>query len=75
MDSNLVCIRPPTWFERPFWPSKEVSKVMVCKGFLGVFSISLGACPNLGQGPKDEYRAHDDDTALGINSHYYKNLL
>ena len=67
MDSNLTWIGAATWLGRPCLPPKVVAKEedVLCH-LLGVLHL-LGACSNLGQGPKGEYYAHDDGIALDIN--------
>jgi hypothetical protein len=53
-DSNSNWIGPPTWLERPYWPPKVVAKEEDVLGYhLGVLHL-LGACSNLGLGPKCE---------------------
>ena len=54
MDSNLTWIWPPTWLGRPCLPPKVVAKKDDVLGhLLGVLHL-LGACSNLGLGPKCE---------------------
>jgi hypothetical protein len=54
MDSNLIWIGPPTWLGRPCLTSKVVAKEEDVLGhLLGVLHL-LGACSNLGLGPKCE---------------------
>jgi hypothetical protein len=54
MDSNLIWIGPPTWFGRPCLTPKVVAKEEGVLGhLLGVLHL-LGACSNLGLGPKCE---------------------
>jgi hypothetical protein len=54
MDSNLIWIEPPTWLGRPCLTPKVVAKEEVVLGhLLGVLHL-LGACSNLGLGPKCE---------------------
>jgi hypothetical protein len=54
MDSNLIWIEPPTWFGRPYLTPKVVAKVEDVLGHLLVVLRLLGACSNLGLGPKCE---------------------
>ena len=67
-DSNSDWTGPLAWLGRPCWPPKVVAKEedVLCH-LLGVLHL-LGACSNLGQGPKNEYEAHEDDTAFDRNS-------
>ena len=52
-DSNSDWTRPLAWLGRPCWPPKVVSKEEDVQGhLLGVLHL-LGACSNLGLGPKD----------------------
>ena len=54
MDSSLTWIVPPTCLGRPCLPPKVVAKEEDILGnLLGVLHI-LGACSNLGLGPKGE---------------------
>jgi hypothetical protein len=54
MDSNLIWIGPPTWLRRPCLTPKAVAKEEDFLGhLLGVLHL-LGACSNLGLGPKCE---------------------
>jgi hypothetical protein len=54
MDSNLIWIRPSTWLVRPCLTPKVVAKEEdVLGNLLGVLHL-LGACSNLGLGPKCE---------------------
>jgi hypothetical protein len=54
IDSNFTCIGPPTWLGHPSLSSKVVAmEVDVLGHLLGVFHL-LGACSNLGLGPKCE---------------------
>ena len=65
MDLNLTWIGPPTWLGRPCLHPKVVAKGEDIQGLpLCVLNL-LGACSNLGQGPKGEKQSHDDDVALG----------
>ena len=53
MDSNSSWTGPPAWLGRPCWPSKVVAKEEDVQGhLLGILHL-LGACSNLGLGPKD----------------------
>jgi hypothetical protein len=53
-DSNSNWTRPPAWLGRPCWPIKVVAKEEDVLGhLLGVLHL-LGACSNLGLGPKCE---------------------
>ena len=53
MDSNSSWTGPPAWLGRPCWPPKVVAKEEDVQGhLLGVLHL-LGACSNLGLGPKD----------------------
>ena len=52
-DSNSDWTRPLAWLGRPCWPPKVVAKEEdVQVHLLGVLHL-LGACSNLGLGPKD----------------------
>jgi hypothetical protein len=52
-DSNSDWTGPLAWLRRPCQPPKEVAKeVDVQEHLLGVLHL-LGACSNLGLGPKD----------------------
>jgi hypothetical protein len=54
MDSNLIWIGPPTWLGHPCLTPKVVAKEEDVLGhLLGVLHL-LGACSNLGLGPKCE---------------------
>jgi hypothetical protein len=54
IDSNLIWIRPLTWLGRPYLTHKVVAKEEDVLGhLLGVLHL-LGACFNLGLGPKCE---------------------
>jgi hypothetical protein len=54
IDSNLIWIGPPTWLGRPCSTPKVVVKEEdVLRHLLGVLYL-LGACSNLGLGPKCE---------------------
>jgi hypothetical protein len=54
MDSNLIWIGPPTWLGRPCLTLKVVAKEEdVLEHLLGVLHL-LGACSNVGLGPKCE---------------------
>jgi hypothetical protein len=54
MDSNLIWIGPPTWLGRLCLTPKVVAKEEDVLGhLLGVLHL-LGACSNLGLGPKCE---------------------
>ena len=54
MDSNLTWIGPPTWLGRPCLAPKVVAMEEDVLGhLLGVLHL-LGACYNLGLGPKCE---------------------
>jgi hypothetical protein len=54
MDSNLIWIGPPTWLGCPCLTPKVVTKEEDVLGhLLGVLHL-LGACSNLGLGPKCE---------------------
>jgi hypothetical protein len=54
IDSNFTCIGPPTWLGRPSLSSKVVAMEEDVLGhLLGVLHL-LGACSNLGLGPKCE---------------------
>jgi len=68
MDLSLTWIGPPTWIRHPCLPSKDVAKVEDVLGHLRGLLHLLGACSNLGQGPKGEYQAHDDNIAFGRNN-------
>ena len=52
MDSNLTWIRSPTWLVRPYLPPKVVATGRTSKGFLYVFSISLGHAPTWARVPR-----------------------
>jgi hypothetical protein len=53
-DSNSNWTGPPAWLGRPCWPPKVVAKEEDVLGhLLGVLHL-LGACSNLGLGPKCE---------------------
>ena len=53
MDSNSSWTGPPACLGRPCWPPKVVAKEEDVQGhLLGVLHL-LGACSNLGLGPKD----------------------
>ena len=53
MDSNSSWTGPPAWLGRPCWPPKVVAKEEDVQGhLLGILHL-LGACSNLGLGPKD----------------------
>jgi hypothetical protein len=54
MDSNLTWIGPPTWLGCPCLPPKVVDKEKDVLGHLLVVLHLLGACSNLGLGPKCE---------------------
>ena len=68
MDLNLTWIGPPTWLGRPCLPPKVVDKGEDVQGLPLCVLHLLGACSNLGQGPKGEKQAYDDDVAPGRNS-------
>ena len=68
MDSNLTWIGPPTWLGRPCLPTKVVAKGEDVQGLPLCVVHLLGACSNLGQGPKGGKQVHDDDVAPGRNS-------
>ena len=68
MDSNLTWIGPPTWLGRPCLPPKVVAKGENIQGIPLCVLHLLGACSNLGQGPKGEKQAYDDNVAPGRNS-------
>jgi hypothetical protein len=54
MDSNLICIGPPTWLGRPCLTPKMVAKEEdVLVHLLGILHL-LRACSNLVLGPKCE---------------------
>jgi hypothetical protein len=68
IDSNLIWIGPPTWLGRPYLTPKVVPKEEGVLGhLLGVLHL-LGACFNLGLGPKCEQQAHDNAVAPDRNS-------
>ena len=67
MDSNLTWIGPPTWLGRPCLPPKVVAKGYDVQGLPLCVLHLLEACSNLGQGPKGEKQAHDDDVAPSRN--------
>jgi hypothetical protein len=53
-DSNSNWTGPPAWLRRPCWTHKVVAKEEDVFGYLlGVLHL-LGACSNLGLGPKCE---------------------
>jgi hypothetical protein len=53
VDSNSDWTGPLAWLGHPCWPPKVVAKEVVVQGhLLGVLHF-LGACSNLGLGPKD----------------------
>ena len=53
MDSNSSWTGPSAWLGRPCWPPKVVAKEEDVQGhLLGILHL-LGACSNLGLGPKD----------------------
>ena len=52
-DLNSDWTGPLAWLERPCWPPKVVAKEEDVQGhLLGILHL-LGACSNLGLGPKD----------------------
>jgi hypothetical protein len=54
IDSNLIWIGPPTWLGRPCLTPKVVAKEKDVLGHLLDVLHPLGACSNLGLGPKCE---------------------
>jgi hypothetical protein len=53
-DSNLNWTVPPAWLGHPCWPPKVVAKEKDVLGNLLDVLHLLGACSNLGMGPKYE---------------------
>jgi hypothetical protein len=52
-DSNSDWTGPLAWLGRPCWPPKVVAKKVDVQGHLLDVLHLLGACSNLGLGPKD----------------------